>query len=141
MCEFQGKYRIGEIKEKQCLFAFCLNSETQREADFSITFDPPKYGAQFFCQVAYSHFAKQSIIKERLPKVIENTKQLGIKQLICMHDGCYGAFTPLAPAFGMEVTFESIHHLEYLSERLQELKSEIKPLNIKGSLEGNLRYV
>lgn len=132
MVEPQGKYRVGEVKEKA--LSYCFIGELRQAARGKL-FDGIRssyiFGAEFFAQVVYLHFAKTSIIKERLPKVIEHIKELAIKQLICMHDECYGSFTSLAPAFGMEVPFEPIHYLEYLYDRLQELKSEIKPLNIK----------
>jgi Fe-S oxidoreductase len=132
MCEPQGKYRVGEIKEKA--LSCCFIGELRHMARGKL-FDGIRssyvLGAEFFCEVVYLHFAKTSIIKERLPKVIENINQLGIKQLICMHDECYGSFTSLAPAFGMEVPFEPIHYLEYLYDRLRELETKVKPLNIK----------
>jgi Fe-S oxidoreductase len=87
-------------------------------------------GAEFMCPAVYLHFGKTSVIKERLPRVIERISGLGIKQLICLHDECYGTFTSIAPAFGMEVPFKPVHYLEYVHGRLQELKSEITPLNI-----------
>ena len=132
MCEPQGKHKIGEIKEKALSFCFLPElRDLARGKLFEGIGSSYIFGAESFCQVAYIHFAKTSIIKERLPKVIEHVKQLGIEQLICMHDECYGAFTSLAPAFGIEVPFKPIHYLEYVYDRLQELKSEIKPLNIK----------
>ncbi|MBW2365828.1 MAG: (Fe-S)-binding protein, partial [Deltaproteobacteria bacterium] len=36
-----------------------------------------------------------------------------------------------APAYGIDIPFKSIHLFEYLYNRLQELKDEIKPLNFK----------
>jgi Fe-S oxidoreductase len=79
------------------------------------------------------HFAKNSVIRERLPEVIDNIqhyylKDSGIAELICFHDECYGAFTHLAPAFSIEVPFRPIHLFEYLTKRLTELKSEIRPI-------------
>jgi len=132
MAEPQGKYRVGEVKEKA--LSCCFIGELRHFARGRLFEDVSSsyiLGAEFLCQVVYLHFAKTSIIKERLPKVIENIKQLGIKQLICMHDECYGAFTSLAAAYGMEVPFEPIHYLDFLYGRLQELKNERKPLNIK----------
>jgi Fe-S oxidoreductase len=92
-------------------------------------------GAEFYCQAACLHFAKTSVIKERLPRVIEKVNQLGIKELVCMHDECYGSFTSLASAYNIEVSFKPIHYLEFLYERLWELKSEIRPLNIKAAYQ------
>jgi len=134
--EPRGEYRVGEIKEKA--LSCCLIGEFMELARGKL-FDGIRssyiLGMEFFCQAVYLHFAKSSVIKERLPRVIEKINQLGIKKLICMHDECYGSFTSLAPAYGMEVPFEPIHYLEYLYERLRELKSEITPLNIKAAYQ------
>jgi len=62
---------------------------------------------------------------------MERIASLGIKRLICMHDECYGAFTSLAPAYGMEVPFEPVHYFDYLYERMQALKDAITPLGFR----------
>ena len=136
MCEPQGKYKVGEIKEKA--LSCCFIGELRRFARGKLFEDLRSsyiLGPEFFCEVVYLHFAKPSIIKKRLPKVIENIKQLGVKQLICMHDECYGSFTSLAPAYGMEVPFEPIHYFEYLFEKLTDVKGEIRPLKIKAAYQ------
>ena len=91
-------------------------------------------GNDIFCNVMWLHFARNSVIRERLPRVIENIvscylEPSGIDELICYHDECYATFTHLAPAFGIEVPFKSVHLFEYLTRRLGELKSEIRPLD------------
>jgi len=136
MCEPQGKYKVGEIKEKA--LSCCFIGELRRFARGKLFEDLRSsyiLGPEFFCEVVYLHFAKPSIIKKRLPKVIENIKQLGVKQLICMHDECYGSFTSLAPAYGMEVPFEPIHYFEYLFEKLTDVKGEIRPLKIRAAYQ------
>jgi Fe-S oxidoreductase len=58
-------------------------------------------------------------------------KDNGIDEFICFHDECYGAYTHLAPAFGIEVPFKTIHLFEYLAKRLAELKKDITPIKAK----------
>lgn len=136
MTEPQGRYKTGKVEEKalSCCFIGELRQAVRGKL-FSNIGSSYVMGAEFFCQVMYLHFAKISVIKERLQKVVENISRLGIKELICMHDECYGSFTSLAPAFGIDVPFKPIHYLEYLYGRLQELKNEIKPLNIKAAYQ------
>ena len=91
-------------------------------------------GSDIFCNIMWLHFAKNSVIRERLPKMIDNImnyylKDSGVDELIHFHDECYGAYTHLAPAFGIEVPFKSVHLFEFLTRRLDELKDQIKPLN------------
>jgi Fe-S oxidoreductase len=91
-------------------------------------------GNDIFCNVMWLHFARNSVIRERLPRVIDNIvscylEPSGVDELICYHDECYATFTHLAPAFGIEVPFKPVHLFEYLTGRLGELKSEIHPLD------------
>ncbi|OGP59603.1 MAG: hypothetical protein A2V67_15400 [Deltaproteobacteria bacterium RBG_13_61_14] len=93
-------------------------------------------GNDLFCNIMWLHFAKNSVIRERLPKVINNLmdyylKVSGVDELICFHDECFGTYTQLAPAFGIEVPFKPIHLFEYLTKKLTELKKEIRPINAK----------
>ena len=130
--EPQGKYRLGKVEEK--LLAFGFMPEFLRWVKgrlFEDVMPSFAFGQEFFCNVVYIHFANTSIIKERLPIIVDNYKKLGVKEVVFIHDECYGAFTHLAPAYGIEVPFKSTHYYEYLYGRLQELKDEIRPLNIK----------
>jgi Fe-S oxidoreductase len=91
-------------------------------------------GSDIFCNIMWLHFAKNSVIRERLPRMIENIMKnylepSGVQELICFHDECYGAYTHLAPAFGIEVPFKAVHLFEFLARRLAALKNEIQPLN------------
>ena len=63
--------------------------------------------------------------------VMDNFRKLGVQEVVCMHDECYGSFASLAPAYGIEVPFKPIHYFEYLYNRLKELGDEVRPLNIK----------
>jgi Fe-S oxidoreductase len=85
----------------------------------------------YFCQLMYLHYGKTSVINERLGKIIETIAAHKANEVIHFHDECYGAYTSYAPAFGIDVPFKSIHLFEYLYNRLQELKDEIKPLHYK----------
>jgi Fe-S oxidoreductase len=85
----------------------------------------------YFCQLMYLHYARTSVIKERLPKIIETVKKHKITDMICFHDECYGTYTSYCPAVGMDVPFKPIHLFEYLYNRLNELKGNIKPVNLK----------
>jgi Fe-S oxidoreductase len=93
-------------------------------------------GSDLFCNVMWLHFAKNSVIRQRLPRVIDNIMscylaESDVDELICFHDECYGTYTRIAPAFGIEVPFKPVHLFEYLFQRLTELKSEIRPIDAK----------
>lgn len=85
----------------------------------------------YFCQLMYLHFARTSVIKDRLPKVMDTIAAHKPTEVVHFHDECYGTYTSFAPAWGMEVPFSSIHLFEHLYNRLTELKDEIRPLNYK----------
>jgi Fe-S oxidoreductase len=97
-------------------------------------------GSDIFCNLMFLHFARNSVIKERLPAMMDNIIKYhlnpgGAKEFICYHDECYGTYTSWAPAFGIEVPFKPIHLFDFLYNRLKELKSDIKPLNIKAAYQ------
>ncbi|MCF8143334.1 MAG: (Fe-S)-binding protein [Deltaproteobacteria bacterium] len=130
--EPQGKYRLGEVKERVLSFGFMPEFLGWIKGRlFEDVMPSYIFGQEFFCNVVYIHFADTAVIKERLPQVVDNFRKLGVKEVIFLHDECYGAFTQLAPAFGIDVPFQSIHYYEYLYHRLQELKDLIRPLNIR----------
>jgi Fe-S oxidoreductase len=93
-------------------------------------------GSDIFCNIMWLHFGSNSVIRDRLPRMIENIwnyylRDNGVSELICFHDECYGAFTHLAPAFGIEVPFKPVHLFQYLSQKLAELKDQIHPVNAR----------
>jgi Fe-S oxidoreductase len=97
-------------------------------------------GSDIFCNIMWLHFAKNSVIRERLPQMIDNIwtyylKESGVDEMICYHDECYGTYTHLAPAFGIQVPFKSIHLFEYLTRRLDTLKAHIRPLGMKAAYQ------
>lgn len=94
-------------------------------------------GRYFFCQLVYLHFGKPSLIRERLPKIIENITNHGFKEVVFFHDECYSTFTSYAKAYGIEVPFKPLHFFEYLYNRLKDLKDEIKPLNLRIAYQRN----
>jgi Fe-S oxidoreductase len=93
-------------------------------------------GSDVFCNIMWLHFARNSVIREELPRVIENIwhfylRDSGVDELICFHDECYAAFAHLAPAFDIAVPFRPVHVFEYISGRLDKLKERIAPINAK----------
>lgn len=93
-------------------------------------------GTDIFCNIMWLHFAKNSTIRERVPRIIDNIMHFYLKdsktsELICFHDECYGTYTSVADAFGIDVPFTPIHQFDYIAGRLNELQDRIKPLNIK----------
>jgi Fe-S oxidoreductase len=97
-------------------------------------------GSDIFCNIMWLHFAKNSVIRERLPKVIDTLwncylKESSREEVICYHDECYGTYTHLAPAFGISVPFKPIHLFEYLVKRLEALKDQIRPIGMKAAYQ------
>ncbi len=132
MTQMQGKFLAGDIKDKalSCCYIPELGALGTGEI-FKDVAMAGAFGAEFMCPAVHTHFAKMSVIKERLPVVIDNLCRLGVKEVICLHDECYGTFTSIASAYGMEVPFKPVYYMDFLLERMKDLKSKIKPLNIK----------
>ena len=137
-CEPVGRFMVGMVQEKALSFCFLpvfnllIKGKLFEDIAWSSIF-----GQEFFCNAVYLHYAKMSLIKDRLPRIIENIEKQGIKELVCLHDECYGTFTSLAPAYGIEVPFKPIHYYEYLYDKLKEYKDEIRPLNVKVAYQRN----
>ena len=90
-------------------------------------------GLSFFCNLVYHHYARDSVIKERAPIIIENIKKQGINEMICFHDECYGFYASYCPRNNIELPkgFKAIHIYEYLHNLLKEHQNEIKMLDLK----------
>jgi len=93
-------------------------------------------GNDIFCNLMFLHFAGNDVIKERLPKSIENMWKYylepnKVREVACFHDECVGTFTSWAPAFGIEVPFKPVHFFEFLINRMRERKDEITPIPMK----------
>ena len=90
-------------------------------------------GLDFFCNLMFHHYARDSVIKERAPIILNNIKIQGIKEMICYHDECYGFYASFCPRNNIELPpgFKPIHIYEYLYKYLKTHESDIKKLNMK----------
>jgi len=132
MTQMQGKYMVGEVKERVISLCYIplLGQLVQGELFDGLT-SSIVFGAEFMCPAVHTHFARMSVVKERLPRVIENFAKLGVREVICLHDECYGTFTSIASAYGMEVPFTPVYYMDFLLERLRALAGKIRPLGVK----------
>jgi Fe-S oxidoreductase len=92
-------------------------------------------GNDIFCNIMWLHFAKNSTIRERVPKMIENIMNYylndsGIDEMVCFHDECYGTYTSVADAYDISVPFKPIHLFDYINQKLDDLSDRIKPLKV-----------
>ncbi|MGB9668235.1 MAG: heterodisulfide reductase-related iron-sulfur binding cluster [Thermosulfidibacteraceae bacterium] len=76
-------------------------------------------GRHLFCNVVYLHYGMISVIKERIPVIIENMKKLEAEIFVFFHDECYGFYNSLLRAYGVEVPFRYVHLFEYLRDFLK----------------------
>ncbi|MBY8980266.1 MAG: (Fe-S)-binding protein [Candidatus Lokiarchaeota archaeon] len=90
-------------------------------------------GLDFFCNLMYHHYGRDSVIKERAPIILENIKAQGIKEMICFHDECYGFYASFCPRNNIELPpgFKPVHIYEYLYNYLKEHESTVKKLGMK----------
>ncbi|MFX0007096.1 MAG: heterodisulfide reductase-related iron-sulfur binding cluster [Promethearchaeota archaeon] len=125
--------RLKEIDPNKPVFHKCTFTSITGEQMKGQMFDNLQYisGRAFFCNLQYHHVARDSVIRERLPIILDNIKQHGIKELICWHDECYGLWTSYCQRNNIEVPFKPIHLFEYVYNYLKEHESEITKLNMK----------
>lgn len=127
----QGKFMAGELRETA--MSCCFIPELGRLGSGKLFRDINTafvLGAEFMCPAVHTHFAKMSVVKERLPMVLENLRKRNAKRVVCLHDECYATFHSIAPAYGMKVPFEPIHYMDYIVERLDDMRDEIHPLGV-----------
>jgi len=127
--------RFKEIDPEKPVMNKCGLAKLNAENLQGQLFDDLQYvsGLDFFCNLLYHHYARDSVIKERAPIILENIKKQGIKEMICHHDECYGFYASYCPRNNIELPpdFKPIHINEYLYNYLKDHESEIKKLNIK----------
>lgn len=136
MTEMQGKFLVGDVKDKalSCCYIAELGDLGTGEI-FKDVAAAGAFGTEFMCPAVHTHFARMSVVKERLPLVIDNFRRLGVKEVICLHDECYGTFTSIASAYGIEVPFKPVYYMDFLLQRMKELRGKIKPLNITAAYQ------
>jgi len=125
--------RIKEIDPNKPVFHKCTFTRLNPEEMKGQMFEDLQYisGRAFFCNLQFHHLARDSLIRERLPIIMDNIKKHGIKELICWHDECYGIWTSYCQRNNIEVPFKPIHLFEYVYNYLKEHESEITKLNMK----------
>jgi Fe-S oxidoreductase len=99
-----------------------------------ISTDPRKM-FHYFCQLMYLHYARSSVINQRLPGIIATIAGHKPTDVICFHDECYGTYTSYCKATGIDVPFKPVHFFEFLYYRLQELRDLVKPLKMKAAYQ------
>lgn len=138
LCEPVGKFKTGKLKKRALSLCFIPAFEDLLDGQlFEDVRSSYFIGPEFFCNVVYMHFAKASVMKDRLPRVVENIARLGVSEVICLHDECYGSYKSLAPAYGIDVPFRVTHYFEYLLARLRQLEAKVRPLNVKVAYQRN----
>lgn len=125
----KGDPRVGDLTDlvvDMCLFPQFKNSAQGRLFPGASLI----MGRDFFCNLVYLHYGNHSVILERAQKIIANIAGLGIRELVCFHDECYGLYASYAPAFGLEVPFKPVHLFEHLFNQLKKHEREIKKLDL-----------
>jgi Fe-S oxidoreductase len=127
--------RLKEIDPEKPVLNKCAFPRTNAKNMEGKLFEDLQYvsGLSYFCNLLYHHVARDSVIKERAPIILENIKKQGIKEMICFHDECYGFYTSYCTRNNIELPegFKPIHLFEYIYGYLKDHESEIKKLNMK----------
>ncbi len=134
-----GELRLKEIDPNKPVFHKCTFSRMNPEEMKGQMFENLQYisGRAFFCNLMYHHVARDSVIRERVPIIIDNIEKHGIKELICWHDECYGLWTSYCQRNNIEVPFKPIHLFEYVYNYLKDHESELTKLNMKVAYQRN----
>ena len=127
--------RLKEIDPNKPVLNKCGLSKINANNMNGQLFDNLQYvsGLDFFCNLMYHHYGRDSIIKERAPIILKNIKAQGIKEMICFHDECYGFYASFCPRNNIDLPsdFKAVHIYEYLYKYLKEHESDVKKLGMK----------
>ncbi|MFX1311837.1 MAG: heterodisulfide reductase-related iron-sulfur binding cluster [Promethearchaeota archaeon] len=127
--------RLKEIDPEKPVLNKCAFPRTNAKNMEGQLFENLQYvsGLSYFCNLMYHHYARDSVIKERAPIILNNIKKQGIKEMVCFHDECYGFYTSYCSRNNIELPegFKPIHIYEYLYNYLQDHESETKKLDMK----------
>jgi Fe-S oxidoreductase len=130
-----GELRLKEIDPEKPVLNKCAFPRTNAKDMEGRLFENLQYvsGLSYFCNLLYHHVAKDSVIKERAPIILDNIRKQGIKEMICFHDECYGFYTSYCKRNNIELPkgFKPIHLFEYIHRYLKDHESEINKLNMK----------
>jgi len=127
--------RLKEIDSNKPVLNKCGFGKMNTENMKGQIFENLQYvsGLDFFCNLMYHHYARDSVIKERAPIILGNIEKQGIKEMICYHDECYGFYASYCPRNNISLSkdFKPIHIYEYLYRYLKEHEADITKLNMK----------
>lgn len=136
---FRGEPEIEEINGRaldMCVFSDLMYLiEGKIFEGLPVISRDPRKMFHYFCQLMYLHYARTSVINERLPRVIATIARHKVTEVICLHDECYGTYASYCPAVGIDIPFRPVHLFEFLYHRLVKLRNEIKPLNLKAAYQ------
>jgi Fe-S oxidoreductase len=148
MYKAKGEFTPRPIDPKKSILNKCAFPKMNAKEMSGPMFDNLQSvgGLHYFCQLVYQHVAKPSVIKERVPIILDNFKKTGVlkdTEVICWHDECYGLYTSYCQRNNLDVPFKPIHIFDYVYDYLKEHESDIKKLNIKAAYQRNCsnRYV
>ncbi len=109
----------------------CVFAKTDPNLMQGELYDIPRVGGKpYFCWMLFSHMGAESIQAKHARELVDRLAMTGAREVVCFHDDCYAMLSTLAPEYGIEVPFRPIHLAEYLVERLQAKRDQIRPLNI-----------
>ncbi len=125
--------RLKVIDPDKPVFNKCTFSRMNENEMKGQMFENLQYlsGRAFFCNLQYLHLARDSLIRERFPIIMDNINKHGVKELICWHDECYGLWVSYCQRNNIDVPFKVVHVYEYMYNYLKEHESEISKLNMK----------
>jgi len=88
-------------------------------------------GGEYFCKIGWIHAGKESPVREGAQAVVDKLAETKSKEIIFYHDDCYAMMTAKVKEYGIDLSFQPIHIIEYLLNYLKDNKNQIKKLNMK----------
>lgn len=130
---FESKSEPRPVEPRDRVISVCVMTGNMPWAIQGQLFEniPVLKGLPYFCNVLFAHMGNESIMRERLPGLVENLAKSGAKEIVFVHEDCYAMLNDLAREYGVEVPFKPVHLFEYLRDYLKEHSDKVRKLNMK----------
>ena len=88
-------------------------------------------GSKYFCWIGLAHIGRQTPIKENAQAFIENLAEVGVKEIIFVHDDCYAMLVKKIRDYNIELPFRPVHIFSYLLDFLKSNQNFVTKINKK----------
>ncbi|MHB1024157.1 MAG: heterodisulfide reductase-related iron-sulfur binding cluster [Desulfobacteria bacterium] len=88
-------------------------------------------GGEFESLLGWIHVGKEKPLRETLQAKVDALAKTGFREIVMLHDDCYGAYTTKAMEYGIDVPFKVTHYVQYLRDFVRGIPDGVRQLDMK----------